>query len=185
MLPKPLYKVKQSSGEKGNHRPVQGGDDTVVVEDNSVEVPVEHGSGEGDEDLQDQGFNESTDDLLEDGEFDDDTNLQDSRLASDLMLKDGTESVLETEDNLILILIILAGTHVSDSLSLSMLDMNSAMETVSLGKRISFNPKAGKGVKQAGVGKHGQKAKDGSSAGGGSRPFKKGMVALPKPPAQT
>ncbi|XP_010500230.1 PREDICTED: uncharacterized protein LOC104777640 isoform X4 [Camelina sativa] len=141
MLPKPLYKVKQSSGEKGNHRPVQGGDDTVVVEDNSVEVPVEHGSGEGDEDLQDQGFNESTDDLLEDGEFDDDTNLQDSR--------------------------------------------NSAMETVSLGKRISFNPKAGKGVKQAGVGKHGQKAKDGSSAGGGSRPFKKGMVALPKPPAQT
>ncbi|XP_010500229.1 PREDICTED: uncharacterized protein LOC104777640 isoform X3 [Camelina sativa] len=151
MLPKPLYKVKQSSGEKGNHRPVQGGDDTVVVEDNSVEVPVEHGSGEGDEDLQDQGFNESTDDLLEDGEFDDDTNLQDSRLASDLMLKDGTESVLETEDNLILILIILAG----------------------------------KGVKQAGVGKHGQKAKDGSSAGGGSRPFKKGMVALPKPPAQT
>ncbi|XP_019099409.1 PREDICTED: uncharacterized protein LOC104777640 isoform X1 [Camelina sativa] len=53
-----------------------------------------------------------------------------------------------------------------------------------LAKALSLKP-VGKGVKQAGVGKHGQKAKDGSSAGGGSRPFKKGMVALPKPPAQT
>ncbi|XP_010493293.1 PREDICTED: uncharacterized protein LOC104770541 [Camelina sativa] len=43
----------------------------------------------------------------------------------------------------------------------------------------------GEGNKQKGTGKQGNKAVEGKPAGGGIRPVKKGMVALPKPPAKT
>ncbi|XP_010440210.1 PREDICTED: uncharacterized protein LOC104723526 isoform X2 [Camelina sativa] len=116
--PKPMYKVKQSSGEKKSQSLEHSG---VGVEDTSMEVNVENGSGGGDQDLEDQGFNESTDDLLEDGEFDDVDIPEDSRQGSKIVMEAGLESGLGGEDNNV------QGTNISAPLYLSLRDMNDAI----------------------------------------------------------
>ncbi|XP_010412598.1 PREDICTED: uncharacterized protein LOC104698914 isoform X2 [Camelina sativa] len=64
-----------------------------------MEVSVENGSGGGEEDTEEPMFNESTDDLLEDGEVNDADKSEEQE--SGLVTVAGSESGLDAEGNAI------------------------------------------------------------------------------------
>ncbi|XP_010415059.1 PREDICTED: uncharacterized protein LOC104701115 isoform X2 [Camelina sativa] len=145
--PKPLYQAKQKLGSQANvvHESILPTADDLVDREKDSLMEDANGISGGDND---PGFSVSSDDLLEDGEYQEGeaSGLVEDTAADDNEVQTDTEKgVSETEDDA---------------------------------------PQGDVG-KNKGVVRPNQRKSEGGNMGGGTRKQKKGMVALPKPPAQT
>lgn len=212
LWPKPLYQVKQVPNVDNSVINAAYTTEALVVgkiqDDLGSEVEPETESKELSAGLD---FIESKDDLLEDGEYqeedqvmveeeestnethvhvEDNTNGKGMSCSSDsFCIEMGKVSKALKEVDLGSKTVLLQKTYGPHGSKCAKANKRNALLMASPGKRLLakalLSKNVGDGIKQKAVGRQHHKVKEGIISGGESRVSKKGTVALPKPPAQT